>query len=76
MLLPLWRKRIVSVTIALLNFPIFAVDDKFSPLMTAYRPANVNRRLFGFRMGTRFCGSGQLYIPSPLWEWEPHGVDF
>jgi hypothetical protein len=42
------------------------MDDKFSPLMTAYLPAQVNRRLLGFRMDARFCGSGQLYIPSPF----------
>jgi hypothetical protein len=66
MLLPLWWKWVVSVTIALLNFPVFAMDDKFSSLMTAYSPAQINRRLFGFRMDTRFCGSGPLHIPSPF----------
>jgi hypothetical protein len=42
------------------------MDDKFSSPMTAYGPAQVNCRLFGFRMGARFCRSGQLYIPSPF----------
>jgi hypothetical protein len=54
------------VTIALLNFPILAMNDEFSSLMTAYFPAKVNCGLFGFRMNARFCGPGSFDIPSPF----------